>query len=52
MFFREHESAGPATHVGLYYGDGKILHASSYYGETVVSDMAYISGYLGARRLL
>jgi cell wall-associated NlpC family hydrolase len=52
VFFREHEGAGPATHVALYYGGGKILHASSYYGEVVVSDMAYISGYIGARRLL
>ncbi len=52
VFFREHEGGGPATHVGLYYGDGKILHASSYYGEVVVSDMAYMTGYIGARRLL
>jgi murein DD-endopeptidase MepM/ murein hydrolase activator NlpD len=40
------------THVALYAGDGRILHASSYYGEVTESDMSYISEYIGARRLL
>ncbi len=52
VFFNEHAGQGPATHVGLYYGGGKILHASSYFGEVVVSDMSYMKGYIGARRLL
>ena len=40
------------THVALYAGDGKILHASSYFGEVTESDMSYVDGYIGARRLL
>ena len=40
------------NHVGLYYGNGQVLHASSYFGQTTVSDLAYIPGYLGARRLV
>ena len=40
------------THVALYAGDGMILHASSYFGEVTESDMSYIDGYIGARRLL
>lgn len=52
VFFQEHAGQGPATHVALYYGNGKILHASSYYGEVVISDMKYLKGYVGARRLL
>jgi hypothetical protein len=39
------------THVALYAGDRKILHASSYFGEVTESDMSYIDGYIGARRL-
>ena len=52
VFFKEHAGGGPATHVALYYGDGKIIHASSYAGETVITDMQYLTGYIGARRLL
>ena len=52
VFFYEHAGQGRATHVGLYAGNGQILHASSYYGEVVVSDMSYLTGYIGARRLL
>lgn len=40
------------THVGLYAGDGKILHSSDYFGKVVISDMSYIQGYIGARRLV
>jgi cell wall-associated NlpC family hydrolase len=39
------------THVALYAGDGRILHASSYFGEVTESDMSYIDGYVGARKL-
>lgn len=52
VFFKEHAGGGPATHVGLYYGGGKIIHASSYAGKVVVTDMGYLKGYTGARRLL
>jgi cell wall-associated NlpC family hydrolase len=36
------------SHVGLYAGNGNVLHASSYFDEVVVSDMQYIDGYVGA----
>jgi cell wall-associated NlpC family hydrolase len=52
VFFQEHAGQGPTTHVALYYGNGKILHASSSYGEVVISDMKYLEGYVSARRLL
>jgi murein DD-endopeptidase MepM/ murein hydrolase activator NlpD len=52
VFFYEHAGEGRATHVGLYAGNGEILHASSYFGEVVLSDMSYMSGYIGARRIL
>ena len=52
VFFKEHAGQGVATHVALYYGGGKIIHASSYAGETTITDMGYLNGYIGARRLL
>ncbi len=52
VFFNEHAGEGPTTHVALYYGDGKIIHASSYAGETTITPMQYLTGYVGARRLL
>jgi len=52
VFFNEHAGEGPATHVGLYYGGGKIIHASSYAGEVTITEMKYLTGYIGARRLL
>jgi cell wall-associated NlpC family hydrolase len=38
-------------HVGIYYGNGKIIHSSSYFGEVVISELQYLKGYLGARRI-
>jgi cell wall-associated NlpC family hydrolase len=52
VFFSE-DGSGIPTHVGIATGRGTVLiHASSYYGDVVESDMSYIPGYLGARRLL
>ena len=42
------------SHVGIYLGDGKMIHASSGKGEVTVSDMNsdyYRSRYLGAKRV-
>ena len=41
------------THVGIYSTkSGYIVHASGYFGEVVESQMKYIRGYAGARRLV
>lgn len=50
VFFNEHGDG--ISHEGIYAGNGKILHASDYFGEVTESDMKYIKGYVGARRLL
>ena len=53
LLFWSENGSGIATHVGIARGDGLMtLHASSYYGRTVISDGSYIRGYLGAKRLL
>jgi hypothetical protein len=51
VFFKEHGYGYPITHVGIYSGNGYILHASSYFGKVVNSKMKYIRGYYGARHI-
>jgi cell wall-associated NlpC family hydrolase len=51
VFFKEHGYSHPITHVGIYSGNGYILHASSYFGRVVNSKMKYIHNYYGARRI-
>ena len=51
VFFKEGGSRY-ITHVGIYTGRGKIIHASSYFGRVVEKEMKYLSGYIGARSLL
>lgn len=51
VFFKEAGSSYPITHVGIYSGNGNIIHASSYWGAVVERPMNYVSGYYGARRL-
>ena len=51
VFFKERGYGRPITHVGIYSGNGYILHASSYFGKVVNSKMKYIRGYYGARRI-
>ncbi len=46
------EDGRTITHVSIYSGNGRIVHASSYFGEVVESEMEYIRGYAGARRLV
>ena len=50
VFFRENGPSGGITHVGIYSGNGRLVHASSYAGEVTESQMKYIRGYLGAKR--
>jgi cell wall-associated NlpC family hydrolase len=49
MFFSE--DGVSITHVGIYAGDGLILHASNYFWQIVESDYTYIHGFVGARRI-
>ena len=51
LFWKEGGYGGPITHVGMYFGNGYTLHASSYYHKVVISKMKYINGYYGATRL-
>ena len=51
VFFDEYGD-GLISHEGIYAGNGKILHASDYFGRVTESDIEYIEGYVGARRLL
>jgi cell wall-associated NlpC family hydrolase len=51
VFWKEHGYSDPITHVGMYAGHGYVLHASGYYGEVVESEMKYITGYYGAKRI-
>ena len=46
------EDGRTITHVSIYSGNGKVVHASSYFGEVVESEMEYIRGYAGARRMI
>ena len=50
VFFDEHGDG--ISHVGIYSGNGKLIHASSYFGKVTESEMKYIKGYVGATRLL
>lgn len=52
VFFRTYASY--PSHVGIYMGDGKMIHASSAKGKVVVSDINtnyYRSRFLGAKRV-
>lgn len=49
VFFKE--NGRNITHVGIYSGNGNVIHASSYFGKVVESKMKYIRGYIGGRRL-
>ncbi len=53
VFFDENRNGKlqPWDHVGIYSGNGHLVHASSYFGKVVERKMKYIKGYWGARRL-
>lgn len=53
LFFAE--PTAPISHVGLYLGDGHLIHASSGRGEVVVAPLSsswFQSRLVGARRLI
>lgn len=51
VFFKEAGWSNPITHVGIFSGNGNIVHASNYFGKVVESKMRYIKGYYGAKSL-
>lgn len=56
VFFKKpgSSSAYPVSHVGMYIGDGKFVHASDYGVGVIVSrlsDAYYTTGFVAARRI-
>jgi cell wall-associated NlpC family hydrolase len=41
----------PVSHVAMYIGNGQIVQASTYGHPVAVTQLAYMPGYVGARRL-
>lgn len=51
LLFFSGDGSGKLTHVGIQSYNGNLLHASSYFGEVVESELKYIRGLFEARRL-
>ena len=56
VFFRDPGASKPATHVGIYIGGGKFIHAASTAtGRVVISSLSssyFAPRYVGAKRIL
>ena len=52
LLFWSEDGSGYITHVGIAMGDGTTIHASYPVGEVTITDIGYIRGYVGARRVL
>ena len=50
VFFKEDGPYNGITHVGVFSGNGNIVHASAYFGKVVEGKMRFINGYFGAKR--
>jgi len=53
LFFRTRTKKNYPTHVGIYLGNGKMIHASSRSRKVVISDVNhpyYVGRYVGAKR--
>lgn len=51
LLFFSGDGSGRLTHVGIQSYNGYLLHASSYFGKVVESELKYIRGLYDARRL-
>jgi cell wall-associated NlpC family hydrolase len=52
LFFITGRRGSRINHVGIYIGDGKFIHSSSYKHRVVTTSLSdYNSGYAGARRV-
>jgi cell wall-associated NlpC family hydrolase len=51
VFFKEAGNNKGITHVGIYSGNGNVVHASAYFNKVVESKMKYVRGFAGAKRL-
>jgi len=51
LFFSE-DGSGYLTHVAIMSSDGYVLHASSYFGKVVESQLQYLNGLYAVRRLI
>ncbi|HOA54882.1 MAG: NlpC/P60 family protein [Acetivibrionales bacterium] len=55
VFFDTNGKRSRINHVGIYIGDGKMIHSSSYYKGVVITDISsgfYAKTYMTARRVL
>ena len=55
VMFKTERSSNAATHVGIYLGDNKFVHASTPSTGVIISSLSkayYVNTYVGARRIL
>lgn len=54
VFFRS-DGSSTISHVGLYIGNGEMIHASSSAGKVIITNIEdsgyYTRNYVGARRI-
>jgi cell wall-associated NlpC family hydrolase len=48
VFFKN--NSGAINHVGIYAGNGKLVHGSNFCGDVCIGEMRYINDYFGAKR--
>ena len=52
LFFYDEAGYGEITHVAIYMGKGKIIHASKYFGDVHISYSRYMAyAFVEARRI-
>lgn len=55
VFFSDNGEVSGMTHVGMYIGDGQMIHASTPSTGVIISDLSepyYVRMYLGAKRVI